>query len=177
MDPWIQMFLCLPVMVVGMSYFGVSAFKSIRNGMPNMNVLIAMGALAAFIYSLMTALMNMHPHLYYESSALIITLVFLGYWMEDISIASTQKALRSLSAEQKVMANMIAFDDQHKEQIFPVESSQLRTGDLILIKTGEHVPADCKILWGECSVNESVITGKYAGGKISKGNPYRRKHS
>ena len=161
MSPWIQFGLCLPVFVVGMEYFGTSAVKSIRNGVPNMNVLIAMGAAAAFTYSLTAAFMNPGTeHLYYESAATIITLVFLGYWMEDASISSTQKALRSLSAEQKVMANMIAFDDEHKEQIFPVESSQLRVGDLVLIKTGEHVPSDCKILWGDCSVNESLLTGE-----------------
>lgn len=161
MNPWMQFALCLPVFVVGMQYFGTSAIKSIKNGVPNMNVLIAMGAAAAFIYSLISTFINAGDmHLYYESAATIITLVFLGYWMEDVSIASTQKALRSLSAEQKVMTNMIAFDDEHKEQIFPVESSQLRVGDLVLIRTGEHVPADCKILWGECSVNESVLTGE-----------------
>ena len=55
---------------------------------------------------------------------------------------------------------MIAYDDQHQEQIFPVASDQLKTGDLILIKTGEQVPADCKILWGEADVNESIITGE-----------------
>ena len=136
-----------------------------------------MGAAAAFVYSLLATFINLGPgHLYYESAATIITLVFLGYWMEDASISSTQKALKSLSAEQKVMANMIAFDDEHKEQIFPVENSQLRIGDLILIKTGEHVPTDCKILWGECSVNESIITGeslpleKYAKDKLIGGS-------
>lgn len=161
MDPWVQFALCLPVFIVGMQYFGTSAVKSIRNGVPNMNVLIAMGAAAAFIYSLMATFLKLgSEHIYYESAATIITLVFLGYWMEDASVASTQKALRSLSKEQKVMANMIAFDDEHKEQVFTVENSQLRVGDLVLIKTGEHVPTDCKILWGECSVNESILTGE-----------------
>lgn len=161
MNPWIQFALCLPVFMVGMQYFGTSAIKSLRNGVPNMNVLIAMGAAAAFGYSLIATLMNLGAdQLYYESAATIITLVFLGYWMEDASIASTQKALKSLSGEQKVMANMIAFDDEHKEQIFTVPNSQLRVGDLVLIKTGEHVPTDCKILWGECSVNESILTGE-----------------
>ena len=55
---------------------------------------------------------------------------------------------------------MIAFDDQHQEQIFPVENTELRTGDLILIKSGEQVPADCKILWGEVHVNEAMLTGE-----------------
>ena len=58
------------------------------------------------------------------------------------------------------MANMIAFDDKHEEQIFPIENTQLKTGDLILIKTGEQVPVDCKILWGDCLVNEAIITGE-----------------
>ena len=177
MNPWVQFGLCLPVFVVGMEYFGTSAIKSIRNGVPNMNVLIAMGSAAAFVYSLIAMLLNVGTeHLYFESAATILTLVFLGFWMEETSIASTQKALRSLSAEQKVMANMIAFDDEHKEHIFPVESSQLRVGDLVLIKTGEHVPSDCKILWGECSVNESILTGeslpleKYAKDKLIGGS-------
>jgi hypothetical protein len=58
------------------------------------------------------------------------------------------------------MANMIAFDDKHDEIIFPIENTQLRSGDLILIKSGEQVPADCKILWGSATVNESIITGE-----------------
>lgn len=161
MNPWIQFALCLPVFIVGMQYFGTSAVKSLRNGMPNMNVLIAMGALAAFGYSLIATLMNLGAdQLYYESAATIITLVFLGNWMEDASVATTQRALKSLSSEQKVMANMIAFDDEYKEQIFVVPNSRLKIGDLVLIKTGEHVPTDCKILWGECSVNESILTGE-----------------
>lgn len=55
---------------------------------------------------------------------------------------------------------MIAFDDQHQEIVFPVESTQLRVGDLVLIKSGEQVPADCKILWGEATANEAIITGE-----------------
>jgi len=161
MNPWVQFGLCLPVFLLGMDYFGKSAISSIRNGVPNMNVLIAIGALSAFVYSLIATFMNLgDDHLYYESAATIITLVFLGYWMEARSVAVTQKALNSLKAEQKVMANMIAFDDEHKEQIFRVESSQLRNGDLLLIRTGEHVPTDCKILWGDCTVNEAILTGE-----------------
>ena len=57
---------------------------------------------------------------------------------------------------------MIAYDDQHQEHIFPVESTSLKVGDLILIKSGEHVPMDSKILWGEASVNEAIITGESA---------------
>ena len=160
MNPWIQLAICLPVYFVGMNYFGVSAFKSLRGGVPNMNVLIATGATAAFVYSLVGTLWNNMDYIFYETTATIITLVFLGEWIENRSIVLTQKELNKLSKQQKVIANMIAFDDEHKENIFPVETDRLRVGDLILIKTGEQVPTDCKILWGDAHVSEALITGE-----------------
>ncbi len=160
-NPWVQLALCLPVYIVGMQFFGRSAIKSIRNGVPNMNVLIALGATAAFGYSLIGTLMQLGPdYLFYETAATIITLVFLGNYLEDASMASTQRALKSLVKSQKVMANMIAFDDQHQELIFSMESTQLKVGDLVLINSGEQVPIDCKILWGEAHVNEAILTGE-----------------
>lgn len=161
MNPWVQMALCLPVFIVGMDFFGRSAIKSIRNGIPNMNVLIAIGATAAFVYSLVGALLGLgEGYLFFETAASVITLVFLGNWMEDASIQSTQKSLNKLASSQKVMANMIAYDDQHQEHVFPVENTALRVGDILLIKNGEQVPADCKILWGDATVNEAIITGE-----------------
>jgi P-type Cu+ transporter len=161
MNPWIQMAICIPVFIVGMGYFGVSAFKSLRRGIPNMNVLITIGAIAAFVYSFIGTINNLGmDYIFYETTATIITLVFLGEWVEHKSVSTTQKALNELAGKQKVMANMIAFDDEHKEQIFPVENTQLRVGDLVLIKTGEQVPADCKILWGDAHVSEALLTGE-----------------
>ncbi|MFT3682926.1 MAG: cation-translocating P-type ATPase [Ferruginibacter sp.] len=161
MNPWVQLAICLPVYVVGMGYFGVSAVKSLSRGVPNMNVLIALGATAAFIYSLIgTIAFTGMDYIFYETTATIITLVFLGEWIEHKSVDITQRELQKLSKQQKVMANMIAFDDQHKENIFPVENTQLHVGDLILIRSGEQVPADCKILWGEAYVNEALLTGE-----------------
>ncbi len=161
MNAGVQIALCLPVFIVGMYFFGRSAVKSLIHGTANMNVLISVGALAAFIYSLVGVIMNLGMNYYFfETTASIITLVFLGNYLEEASIQSTQKAVRSLTASQKVMANMIAFDDEHKEQIFPIENIYLKTGDLVLIKNGEQVPADCKILWGDCMVNEAIITGE-----------------
>ena len=161
MNPWIQLAICIPVYMVGMGYFGVSAFKSLRRGIPNMNVLIAIGATAAFVYSLIGSIGNLGmDYIFYETTATIITLVFLGEWIEHKAVAGTQKELNKLAAQQKVMANMIAFDDEHKELIFPVENTTLHVGDLILIKTGEQVPMDCKILWGDVHVNESLLTGE-----------------
>jgi Cu+-exporting ATPase len=161
MNPWVQLALTIPVYIVGMSFFGKSAWKSIRNGMPNMNVLIAIGATAAFVYSLYGTLTGQaEQYMFYETAATIITLVFLGNYLEDASIATTQRELNKLARSQKVMANMIAFDDDHKEQVFQVENTMLRVGDLILIRTGEQVPIDSKILWGEVLVNEAIITGE-----------------
>lgn len=163
MNHWVQLALTIPVYFVGMNFFGKSAWKSIRNGMPNMNVLIAVGATAAFIYSLYGSLTGQpEQFMFYETTATIITLVFLGNYLEEASIASTQRQLNKLAKSQKVMANMIAFDDEHKEQIFPVENTALRVGDLILIKSGEQVPIDCKILWGDVQVNEAIVTGESA---------------
>jgi Cu+-exporting ATPase len=161
MNSWIRLGLCLPVYIVGMNYFGKSAIQSLRNKMPNMNVLVAIGATAAFVYSLAGTIFALGENFsFYETAAAIITLIFFGNFIEDITIRSTQKALNSLAKSQKVMANMIAFDEQHHEQIFPVDNSQLKSGDLILIKSGEQVPADSKILWGDARVNESIITGE-----------------
>jgi Cu+-exporting ATPase len=110
MNPWIQLVLCLPVFVTGMWFFGRSAIKSLRSGIPNMNVLVATGALASFVYSLIGAINQLGPdYLFFETTASIITLVFLGNYLEEISIRSTQKAVNALARSQKVMANMIAF--------------------------------------------------------------------
>ena len=161
MNPRVQLALCLPVYIVGMSFFGKSAVKSLRNGLPNMNVLIALGATAAFVYSLYGTLIGQAEHyMFYETAAAILTLVFLGNYLEDASLHSTQRALNSLAKSQKVTANMIAYDNEHQEYVFPVENTQLKVGDLILIKSGEQVPMDCKILWGDAYVNEAIVTGE-----------------
>jgi len=161
MDPYIQLALTIPVFIVGMDFFGRSAIHSLWKGIPNMNVLIAIGSVAAFGYSLYGTLIGEAAHyLFYETAATIITLVFLGNWLEDKSVETTQQALKKLAVSQKSMANMIAYDDQHQEHVFPVESKTLKVGDLVLINSGEPVPMDCKILWGEASINEAIITGE-----------------
>jgi Cu+-exporting ATPase len=177
MDPWIQLGLSLPVYIIGMIFFGTSAVKSLRNGIPNMDVLIALGATAAFVYSLYGTLTGQaERYMFYETAAAILTLVFLGNYLENASIHSTQRALNSLARSQKVMANMIAYDDDHHEHLFPVENTQLKVGDLILIKSGEQVSMDCKILWGDVHVNEAIVTGesapvhKYAKDKLIGGS-------
>lgn len=159
-NPVVQLFLCLPVFIVGMGYFGKSAVNSLRSGVPNMNVLIALGATAAFVYSLIGLASGDPSKIFFETSASIINIVFFGNWLEDLSIEKTQKAIKELTRNEKVMANMIAYDELHNEHVFPVENTHLKVGDLLLIKTGEQVPMDCKILSGEAEVNEAIITGE-----------------
>ena len=161
MNPYLQLVLTIPVYIVGMDFFGRSAIKSLFNGIPNMNVLITIGSTAAFGYSLYGLIINnAAEYLFFETACTTLTLVFLGNYMEEIAIKKTQDAIKKLAVSQKVMANMIAFDDQHQEQVFQVENTALHVGDLVLIRDGEYVPMDCKILWGEANVNESIITGE-----------------
>ncbi len=160
-NPWVQLVLCLPVYFTGMNYFGRSSLHSIRQRSLNMNVLIALGATAAFVYSLTGTLLALgESYLFYETAAAIITLVFFGNYLEEKSLQTTQRTLNGLVKSQKVTANMIAFDDQHQEIMFPVDSLQLRSGDLVLIRSGEQIPADAKILWGEGQIDEAIITGE-----------------
>ena len=161
MNPYVQLALTLPVFIVGILYFGKSAWYSIVSGIPNMNVLVSIGALASFGYSLYGTIIGQGAlFAYYETTATIITLVFFGNYLEDASVQSTQRALKDLVKAQKVMANMIVFDENHKEIIFNVESTSLKVGDIILVNAGETIPMDSKILWGEASVNESIVTGE-----------------
>lgn len=163
MNPYFQLALTAPVFIAGMSYFGKSAINSVVKGVPNMNVLVALGAVAAFIYSLYGTLRaDASLYMFYETTATIITLVFLGNWLEERSVKSTQSALEKLAVSQVPMANMIAYDEHHNEHVFPVESKTLKVGDLLLVNNGETVPMDSKILWGEAGVNESIITGESA---------------
>ncbi len=161
MNPYVQLALTIPVFIVGMNYFGRSAINSLFNGIPNMNVLVAIGAVASFGYSLYGTIIGQGAQFaYYETTATILTFVFFGNYLEDASIASTQRALKDLVKAQKVMANMIVFDEHHKEIIFKVAADTLKVGDILLINSGETVPMDCKILSGEADVNEAIVTGE-----------------
>jgi Cu+-exporting ATPase len=161
MNPFVQLAITIPVFFVGIGYFGKSAWHSLINGVPNMNVLVSIGSIASFGYSLYGTLIGRGMEFaYYETTATILTLVFFGNYLEDASIESTQRALKDLVKAQKVMAHMIVFDENHKEILFSVESNTLKVGDLVLINSGETIPMDCKVLWGEANVNESIVTGE-----------------
>ncbi len=163
---YVQLALATPVYIMGMRYFAASAFKGLRNGMANMNLLITIGASAAYVYSVLGLVLyynnhiKQHEFLFFETAASIVTLVFLGNWLEDITTKKTQAALSGVLKTKKRIARMIAFDDAHKEQLFDIDAAHLKTGDLIQIHTGEEIPADCKILSGDAWVDESLLTGE-----------------
>ena len=121
-NPYVQLALTLPVYILGMSYFGGSAWKNLRKGNFHMNVLIALGATAALVYSCIGLFSGQaHQYLFFETAASIITIVFFGNWLEHVSVSATQRQIKKLTYQQPVMANMIAYDNEHQEQIFPIE--------------------------------------------------------
>jgi len=161
MDPYTQLALTIPVYVTGMFYFGTSAWRSVLKGIPNMNVLIALGATASFVYSLYGTLTGQpEQFMFYETTAGIITLIFLGNWLEDKSVETTQAALKKLAVYQKAVANVITYDEDGHEHVVQRGNEEVNVDNLLLIRTGEQVPSDCKILWGEVSVNEALLTGE-----------------
>ena len=162
-NPWVQLVLTTPVYLTGMAHFGLSAFRSLKNGVANMDVLITLGATAAFGYSLGGTLANLGPdYLFYETAAAILTLVFLGNLLEERSVKSTTTAIAELARMQHTMARRIHGEDHGHEHIDEIENTQLRVGDRVLVNTGDKIPMDGTIYWGSGHVNESMITGESA---------------
>ena len=155
-DPDIQLILCLPVFILGCVHFGKSALNSVINGIPNMDVLIFIGSSAAFIYSFIGTVYNLGTDFFfYETAATIITLVLLGNVIERRSVTQTTSAVRDLLKFQENNATRIL--NGEKEQI---KSSEIQIGNTLLVNTGDKVPTDGEIIWGEASINESMITGE-----------------
>ncbi len=156
-NPWVQLALTIPVYVTGMLHFGRSALRSLRNGIANMDVLITLGATAAFIYSLTGTLQQLGPdYLFYETTAAILTLVFLGNLLEEKSVKSTTTAIAELARMQHTHAKRINDAGEVEE----IDNSELRTGDRVLVNTGDKIPMDGTVYWGSGHVNESMITGE-----------------
>lgn len=160
-DPWVQLVLCLPVFLIGAWHFGRSAYKSIGNGVPNMDVLIIIGSTSAFVYSVAGTLMHsgspmVHDYLFFETSATIITLVLLGNVIEQRSVRQTTTALRSLIQLQSGTAVRIGADGASET----VAVEALRVGDRVRVNTGSAIPSDGKVEEGALAVDESMITGE-----------------
>ncbi|WP_183573875.1 heavy metal translocating P-type ATPase [Mucilaginibacter sp. X5P1] len=154
--PIVQLLLCLPVFIVGCLHFGKSAYGSVRNGLPNMDVLIFVGSTAAFVYSLIGTIENMgQQYEFYETCATIITLVLLGNVFEKRSVTQTTSAVKDLVKIQQVTANRII-----NGAIEVISAKDVLAGDTLLVNQGDKIPVDGDVLSGNASVDESMLTGE-----------------
>jgi Cu+-exporting ATPase len=168
---WLFLLLATPVQFyTGWDYYS-GGFKSLRNRSANMDVLVAMGSSVAFIYSLALLLFPaLGHHVYFETSAVIITLIKLGKMLEARTKGRTGGAIRKLMKLRPKTA-FIEVDGQEKE----IAVSQVSVGDRIIVRPGEAFPVDGAVLDGESSVDESMLTGepipvdKQAGDSVAAG--------
>ncbi len=162
-NPYFQLAFCLPVFFIGLHHFGRSAWGSLMAGVPNMDVLILLGSSAALFYSLYGMINQLgHDYLFFETTASIITLVLLGNLLEQKSVQQTTSSIRELGKLRVQKAKVILSDDKGVEHIQEIETELVKKGHLVLVNTGDRVPADGSITWGECSVDESMISGESA---------------
>ena len=156
----VAIFLCVPVMISGYKFYTLG-FPALFRGSPNMDSLVAIGTTAAFsysIYSTVLAFMGLNPHgenLYYESAAVIITLVQFGKYLEARSKGKTGEAIKKLMGLQPKTATIIK-DGEEKE----IKIADVKVDDIVLVRPGEKIPVDGKIIEGYSSVDESMLTGE-----------------
>lgn len=148
--------MCLAglIMVINQKFF-ISGFKGLIHRSPNMDTLVALGATASFVYSVYAlSVMNVHE-LYFESAATILTLITVGKTLEARSKGKTTDALKSLMKLAPKTATVLI---NSIPTTIPI--SQVKTGDIIVVKPGESIPVDARVIKGESAVNESALTGE-----------------
>lgn len=160
MNPWVQFALATPVQFIVGKQFYVGAFKALRNKSANMDVLVALGTSAAYFYSLYLSFeslgSNVHMvDLYYETSAILITLIILGKLFEAKAKGRSSEAIKKLMGLQAKTATVVR---NGQEIELPLE--EVITGDILYIKPGEKVPVDGEILDGRSAIDESMLTGE-----------------
>lgn len=172
-----QLFLALPVQVIFGARFYVAAYKALRAGAGNMDLLVAIGTSAAFGLSLY-GLFKGHHELYFEASAVVITFVLLGKWLEARAKYQTTEAIRALQAMWPEFARIelsAQNENLHKIQK-EVPLSQVVVGDHVIVLPGERIPVDGLVLEGHGVVDESMLSGegmpvdKKAGSKVTGGS-------
>lgn len=160
MNPWMQFALATPVQfVIGWPFY-TGAYKALRNKSANMDVLVALGTTAAYVYSLYLTIQSLGAHghtdgLYYETSAILLTLILLGKRFEAKAKGRSSDAIKKLMKLQAKTATVVR--DGH-EQVIPIED--VMTGDLVYVKPGERIPVDGEVTEGRSAVDESMITGE-----------------
>lgn len=182
----LQLVLTVPILGAGYKFYTIG-FKSIFRGSPNMDSLVAMGTSAAFLYSIYSTYQIFIGNymfvedLYYETSAIIITLIMLGKTLEAVSKGKTSEAIKKLMGLAPKNAVILQND---KEVIIPIEEVEIE--DIIIVKPGEKIPVDGEVVEGVTSVDEAMLTGesipvekiqgsKVIGGSINKNGSIRFK--
>lgn len=160
MNPWFQFALATPVQFIIGWQFYVGAYKNLRNGSANMDVLVALGTSAAYFYSLYEMikwlnLTNYTPHLYFETSAVLITLILFGKYLETRAKTQTTNALSELLNLQAKEARVLR---NQEELMIPL--NEVVQSDHLIIKPGEKIPVDGKVIKGTTSIDESMLTGE-----------------
>ena len=161
MNPWIQLAFATPVQFIIGAQFYKGAFNSLRNKSANMDVLVALGTSAAYFYSLYLSIEWLNtgkigsPELYFEASAVIITLIVLGKLFEVRAKGKTSQAIQKLLGLQAKTARVLR---DGVEIELPIE--EVLAGDTILVKPGEKIPVDGEIIEGRSAIDESMITGE-----------------
>lgn len=179
-----QFILMLPILWAGINFYKVG-FKTLAKRSPNMDSLIAIGTGAAFLYGVygVIAIFNgnydMANYLYFETAAVIITLILLGKYLETVSKGKTSEAIKKLMGLQPKTAVVI---QDGKEIVIPIE--EVEVGDIIVVKPGEKIPVDGTVTEGYTSIDESMLTGesipvekqvgdRIIGGSINKNGTIR----
>lgn len=156
MNPWLQFTLATPVQFIIGAPFYIGAYKSLRSGSANMDVLVALGTSAAYFYSVAEMLIHpAMPNLYFETSAVLITLVLLGKVLEDRAKQQTTGAIKSLLSLQATDAVVL---EQGVERTVPMD--QIQTGMQLVVKPGQKIPVDGQIVSGDAYLDESMLTGE-----------------
>ena len=156
----IQVVLTLPVMIMGYKFYKIG-IKNLFKLSPNMDSLIAISTLAAFIYGIFgiykikSGDTSYSMHLYFESAAVILTLITLGKYLEAVSKGKTSQAIKALMGLAPKSATIIRND---KEMTVPIE--EVITGDIVIVKPGEKLPVDGEVIEGSTSIDESMLTGE-----------------
>ncbi|OPG78167.1 copper-transporting ATPase, partial [Pseudomonas ogarae] len=170
---WVQFALATPVQFIFGARFYVAAFKAVRAGAGNMDLLVALGTSAGYglsLYEWVIARPGGMPHLYFEASAVVIALVLLGKYLESRAKRQTASAIRALEALRPERAIQVV-DGQERD----VAISALRLNDLVLVKPGERFPVDGEVLEGQSHADEALISGeslpvpKQPGDKVTGG--------
>jgi Cu+-exporting ATPase len=163
---WMMLILATPVQFyVGRQYY-VGAYKALRNGSANMDVLIVMGSSAAYLYSVFVTLGTIPGHVYFETSAVIITLIKLGKYMEARAKGRTSEAIKKLMALRARSARVVRDGVEMEVQV-----DDVRVGDLVSVRPGEKIPVDGVIVAGRSSLDESMLTGESMPVEKGPGDP------